>query len=208
VGQSPLGTFDKELRSGLGFSALLGVDEAGRGPLAGPVVAAAVLLPPGLEGFEGVRDSKTLTPRRRDELFSVIRARAAAVGVGWALREEIDRLNVLNATLLAMRRAVERARPGPGTLVVVDGNRRVPGLRRPQRVVVDGDALSLCVAAASVVAKVVRDRWMRVLDRRHPGYGFLRHKGYGTPAHLSALRRLGPSPEHRRSFSPVAEVLA
>lgn len=211
---SPLGSFDEELRGGLGFSRLVGVDEAGRGPLAGPVVAAAVLLPPGVTGLDEVRDSKALSARVRQRLFALIRSKAEGVGVGWALPREIDERNILRASLLAMRRALDRCRNvagcgrAEGFCALVDGNQPVPDIGCSQRCLVQGDARSLCVAAASVIAKVVRDRWMQVLDFRHPGYGFGRHKGYGTAEHLQALRRLGPCPEHRRSFAPVAGVLA
>ncbi|MBI5244504.1 MAG: ribonuclease HII [Elusimicrobia bacterium] len=194
------------MRRLLGAFRLVGIDEAGRGPLAGPVAAAAVVLARrGLPELAGVRDSKKLTPKSREKLFPRIKACALGVGVGWALPREIDELNILNATLLAMRRAVGRLGldGSPGTWVLVDGNQEVPDLKLPQRTVVNGDALSLSIASASIVAKVVRDRWMAVLDRRHPGYGFGKHKGYGTAEHLSALRLLGPSVEHRRSFGPV-----
>ncbi|MFH1724692.1 MAG: ribonuclease HII [Elusimicrobiota bacterium] len=197
--------FDEALRSRYGVERLVGVDEAGRGPLAGPVVAAAVVLPPdSCPDLEGVRDSKRLAPSRREALFLRIRARAVRVGVGWSLPEEIDDRNILQATFFAMRRALARMCPGelrdPATLVVVDGDKTIPGLSARQESFVAGDDRSLCVASAGIVAKVVRDRWMRLLDRRHPGYGFGRHKGYGTAAHFQALERLGPCGAHRRSF--------
>ena len=202
--------FDAALRRGRGVPELVGVDEAGRGPLAGPVVVAAVRLgPEDCGGLEGVRDSKLLSAGRRESLFDVIRRRARAVSLAWAHPRAIERDNILSATLGAMRRAALRA-AGSGSaacLVVVDGNREIPGLLLPQLAVVAGDRRSLAVACASVVAKVVRDRWMRRLDRNFPGYGFLRHKGYGTAAHLEALRRLGPSPLHRRTYAPVRELL-
>jgi len=170
--------------------------------LAGPVVAAAVVLgPEHSRGLDGVRDSKRLTPARREALFDAIRRRAAAVGVGWCSPAEIDRLNILRASLLAMRRALERAGlEREGLLVVVDGDRSVDGLPARQEALVAADAYSLAAASASVVAKVVRDRWMRALDGRFPGYGWARNKGYPTADHYEALARLGPSPEHRRSF--------
>jgi len=201
--------FDEALRAHHKASLLIGVDEAGRGPLAGPVVAAAVLLGPGNPAsLKAVRDSKALAPRRREDLFTAIRACALGVGVGWALPREIDSRNILQATFLAMRRAVSRLdlRGRPAPLVVVDGNHAVPGLSHSQKALVKGDAFSLAVACASVVAKVVRDRWMERLDRLHPGYGFSVHKGYGTADHLSALDRLGPSSVHRLSFEPVAQA--
>lgn len=195
-----LAAFDEALRRERGASSLAGVDEAGRGPLAGPVVAAAVVLPADLAGFEGVRDSKVLSPARRARLYPLIRARAR-VGVGHATPAEITERNILQATFLAMRRALEDlGEAARGARLIVDGDKELPGWAGPQEALVDGDAKSLCVAAASVVAKVVRDRWMRALDRRHPGYGFAAHKGYGTAAHYEALRRLGPCAEHRPAF--------
>lgn len=195
-----LAAFDEALRVRRGASSLVGVDEAGRGPLAGPVVAAAVVLPADPAGLDGVKDSKKLSPARRAELYRVIRARAA-VGVGHATPAEITERNILQATFLAMRRALEDLGPAArGARLVVDGDKELPGWPWSQEAVVSGDAKSLCVAAASVVAKVVRDRWMGRLEVRHPGYGFAVHKGYGTAAHYEALRRLGPCPEHRPTF--------
>lgn len=171
-------------------------------------MVAAVSLPmqPGAE-LMSVRDSKRMTPKSRERLFGVIRSQAAAVSVAWAHPCVIDRDNILRATLEAMgraaRRAARRTLLNP-VLVLIDGPCPVPSFELPQRAVVGGDAQSLCVAAASVVAKVVRDRWMARLDRRFPGYGFVRHKGYGTQAHVSALTRLGPCRAHRRSYGPVA----
>ncbi len=181
---------------------VVGVDEAGRGPLAGPVVAAAVLLPEGLV-LEGLDDSKKLSPRRREDLAERIRS-VARWAVAEASVEEIDRLNILQAALLAMRRAVD-ALGMPGAEVLVDGDRLPEGLRG--RAVVKGDATFACVAAASVLAKQHRDRVMLSLASEHPGYGFERHFGYPTPDHLEALRRLGPSPIHRRSFAPCRDAL-
>lgn len=181
---------------------IIGVDEAGRGPLAGPVVAAAVVLCPG--GLAGLADSKALTAARRAALEPMIRS-LCLVGVGEASVAEIDRLNILQVTLLAMTRAVDALvaltsdRPA---LVLVDGN-RLPDWRWPARAIVGGDASEPAISAASIVAKETRDRAMRRLCERHPGYGFARHKGYGTALHLDALARLGPCPEHRRSFAPV-----
>ncbi|MSS70741.1 MAG: ribonuclease HII [Candidatus Latescibacteria bacterium] len=192
---------ERRLRAqGAGYIA--GVDEAGRGPLAGPVVAAAVVLPtdPDLPGLD---DSKKLTPARRDALFDCIRAQAVAVGVGMADSAEIDRLNILQATLKAMREALSALAVTPDR-VLIDGNQR-PGSGLPELAFVDGDARSLSIAAASVIAKVTRDRMMADYDRLYPGYGFGGHKGYGSAQHLQALRDLGPSPIHRRSFAPVGE---
>ena len=177
-----------------------GVDEAGRGPLAGPVVAAAVMLDD-LQPIVGLADSKTLSPRRRERLYDEIRAKALCCCVAEASVEEIDRLNILQATLLAMRRAVEGLRLPPQQ-VLVDGN-RVPVLRVPAQAIVKGDARVPAISAASILAKVHRDRLCMALDARHPQYGFAAHKGYPTAEHLQALRRFGPCDEHRRSFGPV-----
>ncbi len=183
---------------------VVGVDEAGRGPLAGPVVAAAVILsrsnfPPGID------DSKRLDEAMREGLYARIRA-AAAVGVGIADVEEIDRLNIFQATMLAMARAVDALDAEPA-MVLVDGN-HLPRWHHPARAVVKGDALCRSIAAASIIAKVTRDRMMRDYDATFPGYGWGRNKGYGTAAHRAALVRLGPTPLHRRSFAPVARLFA
>ncbi|BCR03946.1 ribonuclease HII [Desulfuromonas versatilis] len=187
-----------------GFSAVAGIDEAGRGPLAGPVVAAAVILP---EAFDlpGLTDSKKLTPGRREALFPLIRAQARALGVGVVSAAEIDELNILQATLRAMSLAVERLQC-PADYLLIDGITPLP-LALPQKTLKKGDSRSLSVAAASVVAKVVRDRMMVGFDARFPGYGFARHKGYGSADHLAAIARLGPSPLHRRTFGGVREHL-
>lgn len=183
---------------------MAGVDEAGRGPLAGPVVAAAVILDD-QDPIDGVADSKALSPARRERLFDAIRARALCLGVGVASVEEIDRLNILQATLLAMQRAVAALRLRP-SLVLVDGN-RLPVLEMRAEAVVRGDATVAAIAAASIVAKVTRDRLMDEAHAAHPAYGFDRHRGYGTAQHLRALRLHGPTPWHRRSFAPVAQAL-
>jgi ribonuclease HII len=182
-----------------------GVDEAGRGPLAGPVVAAAVILDD-LAPVRGLADSKKLTARQRDRLYDEIRAKALCCSIAQASVEEIDGLNILQATMVAMRRAVQGLRLKP-TKVLVDGN-RLPALDVLAEAVVGGDARVPAISAASILAKVTRDRLLQELHERHPGYGFDRHKGYGTAQHLAALRRLGPLPEHRRSFAPVARLLA
>ena len=196
--------FEQQARA-CGFRAVAGIDEAGRGPLAGPVVAAAVILP---ERFElpGLTDSKLLSEKARERLYPLIRAQALAVGIGVARAEEIDRVNILQATLRSMVRAVGRLAVPPDFLLV-DGNVPVP-LPLPQQALVKGDSRSLSIAAASVVAKVVRDRIMCGLDRIHPGYGFAGHKGYGSAAHRAALARLGPCPCHRRTFGGVREHCA
>ena len=181
-----------------------GVDEAGRGPLAGPVVAAAVILDDH-KPIKGLADSKKLTALRREKLFDEIRAKALCCSVALASVEEIDRLNILQATMLAMQRAVKGLRLKPAK-VLVDGN-RLPVLDVVAEAIVSGDALVPSISAASILAKVTRDRLLDELHLRHPGYGFDRHKGYGTAMHMSALRELGPLPEHRRSFAPVAQLL-
>ncbi|MDR7394675.1 MAG: ribonuclease HII, partial [Armatimonadota bacterium] len=183
-----------------GYRYVAGVDEAGRGPLAGPVVAAAVVLD-ARSRIPGLQDSKRLSPRQREEVAEAIRRRAVSWAVAQATVEEVDRLNVLHASRLAMRRAVEQLSVRPSVVLVDGGWGLVTDL--PQRVVVGGDGTVACIAAASVLAKVERDRIMVELDRAYPGYGFAQHKGYACPAHLEALRRLGPSPVHRRSFAPV-----
>ena len=179
---------------------LAGVDEAGRGPLAGPVVAAAVILDE-LNPIDGLDDSKRLTEARRERLFDAIRAKALCVSVALATVEEIDRLNILQATMLAMRRAVDGLRLVPAK-VLVDGN-RLPPLTVLAEAVVGGDRLVPAISAASIMAKVTRDRLMGQLDADHPDYGFAKHKGYGTAVHLAALNRCGPSAHHRLSFAPV-----
>ncbi|MDR7470878.1 MAG: ribonuclease HII, partial [Armatimonadota bacterium] len=183
-----------------GYTHIAGVDEAGVGPLAGPVVAAAVMLPEEA-ALPGLDDSKALSPRERGRLFEAILASGARVGIGLATPAEIDRLNVLQATRLAWRRAVTQLSPRPD-LLLVDGRYRVD-LDLAQVAIVGGDARCAVIAAASIVAKVTRDRVMCDLDARYPQFGFARHKGYATPAHLAALRRYGCSPAHRRSFLPL-----
>lgn len=183
---------------------LAGVDEAGRGPLAGPVVAAAVVLSVS-HPIDGLADSKTLSALRREALAVKIRTHATAWALGVASVEEIDQLNILQATLLAMQRAVSGLGLTPG-LVLVDGN-RAPNLFCPVRAVVRGDALIKSISAASILAKVARDAILQKLDSEYPGYGFAVHKGYPTAAHQRALEALGPSPVHRRSFGPVKRLL-
>jgi ribonuclease HII len=185
-----------------GVRHVAGVDEVGVGPLAGPVVACAVVLPDRVD-LPGLNDSKQLSAQARERLAESIRAQAVAVSVAAVSPREVDRLNVYRAALEAMRRAVIALAVTPGHLLV--DARTVPELDVPQTPIVHGDAEDGCIAAASIVAKVHRDALMRRLDLRYPGYGFDRHKGYGTREHLAALRRLGPSPAHRRSFAPVAQ---
>ena len=183
---------------------MAGVDEAGRGPLAGPVVAAAVILDE-LNPIQGLADSKVLTALRREKLFDEIRDKALCCSIGEASVEEIERLNILQATLLAMRRAVEGLRLKP-KLVLVDGN-RLPILTMRAEAIVKGDSLVPAISAASILAKVHRDRWCTDYDLQYPQYGFAQHKGYGTAQHLAALREHGACPEHRKTFRPVTEVL-
>lgn len=192
-----------------GHTRIAGVDEVGRGPLAGPVVAAAVVLPhplPRVLRTAGIRDSKQLSVRTRERLAPLIRRHAVGVGVGAASVEEVDALNVLEATKLAMARAVAELAPVPDLLLVDALDLPQTGI--PWRPIVHGDALCLSIAAASIVAKVFRDALMVEMDGRHPGYGFARHKGYGTAEHVASLARLGPTPEHRRTFGPVRDALS
>ena len=182
-----------------------GVDEAGRGPLAGPVVAAAVILDDA-NPIAGLADSKVLSPQKRERLHDEIRAKALCCSIGLASVEEIDRLNILQATMLAMRRAVEGLRLKP-VKVLVDGN-RLPPLDVLCEAIVGGDAKVAAISAASIVAKVHRDRLCDALHEEFPHYGFAFHKGYGTPEHLQALREHGACPQHRRSFAPVAAAMA
>jgi ribonuclease HII len=183
-----------------GARAVAGIDEAGRGPLAGPVVAAAVILDPG-QPVPGVADSKILSPARREQLFGEIHRNARAVGVGLAPHDEIDRVNILQATLRAMTRAVQNLGADPDYLLI--DALTLPDVPFPQEGIVRGDSLSVSIAAASIVAKVTRDRLMVEIDGRYPGYGFAAHKGYPTAAHKGAIDRLGPCPIHRRTFRGV-----
>ena len=187
-----------------GIKLVCGVDEAGRGPLAGPVCAAAVMLPPGLE-IPGLNDSKKLTDKKRRELYDIMIEQAVSYGIAFASEQEIDEINILQATFLAMERAMQKLSPQP-ELALIDGN-RTKDFGLPVRTIVKGDSLSASIAAASILAKVTRDRWCERLDAQYPQYGFAGHKGYGTAAHLAALRTHGATAEHRRSFSPVAQVL-
>lgn len=205
TGQSNGASFEFEQRGrAAGHSIIAGVDEAGRGPWAGPVVAAAVVLDPE-HVPEGIADSKKLSETQREALFDGIFA-TAQVGVAFADAERIDRDNILAATLWAMQRAVAELNCDP-SLVLVDGN-KAPTLGCAIETIVKGDALSLSIAAASIVAKVSRDRMMKRLDGQYPGYGFAQHKGYGTAQHNEALHRLGVTPLHRRSFKPIKLAIA
>ena len=184
---------------------IAGVDEAGRGPLAGPVVVAAVILDD-RNPIRGLADSKVLTARKREKLYDEIRAKALCCSVAEASVDEIDQFNILQATMLAMRRAVEGLRLKP-SLVLVDGN-RLPVLAMRAEAIVKGDSKVAAISAASILAKVTRDRWCAELDAQYPQYGFASHKGYGTAEHLLALQTHGACPQHRKTFSPVAKVLA
>ena len=189
---------------------IAGLDEAGRGCLAGPVVAAAVILPAYYD-LPGLADSKTLSPERRELLADFIRREAVAFAYGLVWPGQIDQINILQASLLAMAKAVARLKTRPATLSI-DGDKTIPGeylaalgVRPRQQAIVDGDSLVPAISAASILAKTYRDRLLCILDRRHPGYGFAAHKGYGVKEHLDALRRLGPCPQHRLTFKGVLE---
>lgn len=193
---SDLWELEKELYA-QGCTLLCGVDEAGRGPLAGPVCAAAVILPAGLE-LPGLNDSKKLSEKQREALFMPIKAAAKAYGIAFASVEEIEKLNILNATFLAMNRAIAQLLPQP-ELALIDGNRN-SGISLPSRCIVKGDSRCADIAAASVLAKVSRDHYMLEMAEEYPEYGFERHKGYGTKLHYEAIRKYGPCPIHRPSF--------
>lgn len=180
-----------------GYKSICGCDEAGRGPLCGPVVAAAVILPLGIE-IEGLNDSKKLTEKKREKLFDIIKEKAIAYAIAEASPEEIDEINILNASMLAMRRAVE-ALPVKADFALIDGNCS-RGFEIPTETVVSGDAKSCSIAAASILAKVTRDRGCIELDREYPMYGIAKHKGYPTKDHMNAVREHGPSPIHRKTF--------
>jgi len=200
----PTEEFEQEARR-CGYRRIAGVDEAGRGPLAGPVVAAAVILPVRCR-LIGVNDSKQLSVSERDRLYAAIMDRAVSVGIGASTAEEIDRINILEATKLAMRRALAALSPIPD-YVLIDAV-ALSGVAMPVRPIIKGDALSLSIAAASIVAKVTRDRLMAQFHETYPQYNFLSHKGYGTEEHLACLAKHGPSPIHRRTFAPVSAVMS
>ena len=193
-------TFEKEAAA-QGYQSICGVDEAGRGPLAGNVVAAAVIMPEGLE-IEGLNDSKKLSEKKREALFDIIQEKTI-YSIAWATPAEIDELNILNATMLAMRRAVEGL-PVKADFALIDGNCS-RGFSIPTKTVVSGDAKSMSIAAASVLAKVTRDRQCAALDKEYPEYGFAGHKGYPTKAHRAKVIEIGPCPEHRKSFLSFVE---
>ena len=200
--QKPAWTLFEELARRQGFCCIAGIDEAGRGALAGPVVAAAVVFPKGVE-IPGINDSKKLTPAKRNELFDMILEKALSVGIGSGDHLLIDRVNILQATLVAMKEAVLGISPLPDYLLI-DGISKIPiGIH--QRTIKKGDSASISIAAASIIAKVTRDRLMVGFDRDYPGYGFAEHKGYGCAAHMAAVARLGPSTIHRKTFRGVKE---
>lgn len=197
----PNNAFEIELHQ-KGYKYVAGVDEAGRGPLAGPVVAAAVILKNNFK-IPGLNDSKKLKPKERRSLYKMIKQNSLATGIGIVDEKKIDKLNILKASLLAMKIALNNLKIKPH-YALVDGNRRI-GLFIPQKLVIGGDALSCSIAAASILAKVTRDRIMEQLDKSFPEYGFAEHKGYGTPFHLNKINELGPSPIHRKSFFPIKD---
>ncbi len=181
-----------------GYNIIAGVDEAGRGPLAGDVYAAAVIFPKGTV-IEGLNDSKKISPKKRDELFENIKEKALSYSVGIATVSEIEELNILNATFLAMIRAIEGLSVAP-EFIMVDGNQHIRGLNLPNEPIIKGDSLSMSIAAASILAKVSRDRYMEDMAEKYPEYEFSAHKGYGTARHTEIIKTLGPSPIHRLSF--------
>ncbi len=199
----PTQDFERAARR-CGYRRIAGIDEAGRGPLAGPVIAAAVILPTQCRSL-GINDSKQLSEKDREDVYAAILEQAVAIGIGSADVAEIDQLNILTATRLAMRRAVDQLVP-PADYLLIDAV-VLSGLRVPTRPIIKGDSLSVSIAAASIVAKVTRDRLMASYHETFPEYGFLSHKGYGTAEHLARLARYGPCSIHRRTFSPVQEVM-
>ena len=199
-----LAEFDLQFRQ----NTLVGVDEAGRGPLAGPVVAAACHIPPSLYAhtvLQGVNDSKKLTPAKRAKIYNELTRLPVIWCLGFACAAEIDRINILQATFLAMRRALAKFN-NQNIYALVDGNHKIPQITHAQQAVVDGDAKSLSIAAASILAKVARDNYMQVVHARHPQYGFDGHKGYGTARHIDAIKQHGPCAEHRKTFEPTATI--
>ncbi len=205
--EASLALFDGAALATVAPRFIAGVDEAGRGPLAGPVAVAAVVFCPDRPRLNGLDDSKQLTALRRDALFDKIQQRALAFHIVMVDVDEIDTLNIFQATMAGMRRAVEGV-AHVAQFARIDGNKIPKGLPCPAEALVGGDALDRAIMAASILAKVSRDRYMQQLHEQHPHYGFDQHKGYGTPAHLAALRQHGPCPAHRRSFAPVRDCLA
>jgi len=189
---------------GLGAQYVVGLDEVGRGPLAGPVVAAAVVFKPGQKPIDGIRDSKQMTARRRTTLAGVVRLEAFAYGIGAASSREIERLNILQATALAMRRALSKL-PFDPDHILVDGN-PMPAIQKKHEAIVKGDSISMSIAAASILAKVTRDKLMVCLHGRYPQFGWDRNMGYGTKEHMDAILSIGPTPHHRHTFSPISQL--
>jgi len=213
--ESGLFYFDKEIKNNNYNFYLIGVDEAGRGPLAGPVVACAAYIPENIIGSQElieINDSKKLTPSKRDLLFKKMLLLGIRFGFGYSLPEEIDRVNILNATFLAMKKAVLRLLnylkiSQDKALILVDGPHIIRDLNLKQKAIIDGDAKSLSIACASIFAKVIRDNWMRIIDLQYPYYNFSKHKGYGTSLHLQKIKEYGVSPIHRKSFGPVKKII-
>lgn len=192
-----------------GYNFLGAIDEAGRGPLAGPVVAACVVVSPNFKlnkGLKGVRDSKKLSERKREELFDVIYETFDEIGIGFCDHKTIDRINILQASFLAMKKAIGALKYKPD-FVLLDGKFLIPNTVLKQRTIIKGDSLVFSIAAASIIAKVTRDRIMKKMHEQYPGYGFDQHKGYGTSMHLENLNKLGPCPIHRKSFRPVKKLV-
>ena len=187
---------------------LVGVDEAGRGPLAGPVCAAACYIPQDLYNhslMKQINDSKKLTPKKREKIFEELIKLPIIYCTGFASSEQIDKINILQATFFAMRQALTKFN-GQNIFVMVDGNRMIPNLKTPQETIVKGDGTSLCIAAASIIAKVCRDRFMDIVAKKYPQYNFEGHKGYGTQSHIEAIKKYGPCPQHRKTFEPIASL--
>ena len=187
---------------------LVGVDEAGRGPLAGPVCAAACYIEPSLYShpiMQQINDSKKLTPKKREAIFNELIKLPIIYCTGFASSEQIDKMNILQATFFAMRHALTKFN-AQNIYVMVDGNRLISNLKAPQEAIVKGDGTSLCVAAASIIAKVSRDRFMDIVSKQYPQYDFKSHKGYGTKSHIEAIKKYGPCPEHRKTFEPIASL--
>lgn len=194
----------------LGYGYVAGVDEAGRGPLAGPVVAACVVIGPDFkidsDELKLINDSKKLSAKKREQLFSVIKEKVLAVEISVVSHEVIDKINILQASLLAMRKAVEACTISPD-FVLIDGNTLIPGLTKPQQAIISGDAKVFCIAAASIIAKVSRDFLMTEADKKYPQYEFAKHKGYGTKLHVEKIMEYGPCPIHRKTFAPIKDLL-
>lgn len=192
-----------------GYHLIGGVDEAGRGPLAGPVVAACVVVGENFQikdGLEKVADSKKLTAKKREELYKIIKEKALAVEIGVVSQNQIDKINILQASFLAMRKAIDGCQTKPD-FILLDGGFKIPKLSLPQKAIIKGDTKVFCIAAASIIAKVARDWLMQEASQKYPEYEFAKHKGYGTALHLAKLREYGPCPLHRRSFAPVKNLL-